>query len=98
MRGLESNLPTPFDSAAVMKKSTAKFGERWVKPKPLVGADAPRLTLKGIPVEMPLPVAEPLPIVTGEAGMPGLVVTPLPPTAGEPLYSERPPVVLPAKP
>ena len=47
MRGFESNLPTPLDSAAVMKKSTAKFGERWEKPKPLVGAAAPRLTLRG---------------------------------------------------
>ena len=28
MRGLESSLPTPLDSAAVIKKSTAKFGER----------------------------------------------------------------------
>src|SRR6266481_1733501 len=27
-RGLESSFPTPFDSAAVMKKSTAKLGER----------------------------------------------------------------------
>jgi len=85
MRGFESNLPTPFDSAAVMKKSSAKFGERVEKPKPLVGTPAPRLTFSGMPVVAPLPVVSPEAIVTGEAGMPVPVVTPLPPTAGEPL-------------
>jgi len=40
MRGLESSLPTPFASAAVMKKSIAKFGERCEKPKPDVGEPA----------------------------------------------------------
>src|SRR5271155_2874544 len=47
MRGFESSLPTPLASDAVMKKSSAKFGERVEKPKPLVGTPAPRLTLRG---------------------------------------------------
>src|SRR2546421_4493712 len=46
-RGFERSLPTPRDSAAVMKKSTAKFGERWPKKRPLVGTPAPRLTARG---------------------------------------------------
>src|ERR1700720_1005495 len=47
MRGLESSLPTPLDSAAVMKKSTAKLGDREMKPNPLVGTPAPRFTESG---------------------------------------------------
>src|SRR3954470_22403110 len=46
-RGLESSLPTPLDSAADIKKSTAKFGERCTKPSPLVGTPAPRFTASG---------------------------------------------------
>src|SRR5215470_12164784 len=47
IRGLESSLPTPLDSAAVMKKSTAKFGDRCASNKPLVGALAGRFTFRG---------------------------------------------------
>src|SRR6266849_3632965 len=87
-RGLESSLPTPFASAAVMKKSIAKFGERWPKNAPLVGAPAPKLVFKGN--------AAVLPVVSG-TGM-GDVVTGLAPTAGTPPKIDRPPVVVPAKP
>src|SRR5271169_4942793 len=47
--GLESNLPTPLASAALMKKSMAKFGERCEKPKPLVGVPADNEVFRGIP-------------------------------------------------
>src|SRR5271169_6591537 len=53
MRGLESNLPTPFASAAVIKKSMAKFGDLCSKPKPLVGTPAPKLVASGSPVDGP---------------------------------------------
>ena len=46
----------------------------------------------------PLPVVGPFRTDTGGGGIPVPVVTPLPPTAGEPLNSERPLVVVPAKP
>src|SRR6267143_1029473 len=45
--GFESNLPTPLDSAAVMNKSTAKFGERCASIRPLVGAPAAKLVTRG---------------------------------------------------
>src|SRR5437870_13448584 len=60
--GLESSLPTPLDSAAEMIKSTAKFGDRWAKLMPLVGAAAGRLVLKGSDV-----VAD---VTKGGGGMP----------------------------
>src|SRR5262249_37018907 len=98
-RGFDSSLPTPLDSAALMKKSIAKFGDRCEKPKPLVGgAPAAKLVTSGKPDETPLPAVTPPPTVTGAGGMPAPVVTPLPPTAGEPENKERPPVVVPAKP
>src|ERR1700674_4174594 len=46
--GFERSLPTPLASAAVIKKSTAKFGERGASSKPLVGPPASRLLTKGI--------------------------------------------------
>src|SRR6202040_982895 len=71
MRGLESSLPTPFDSAAVMKKSTAKFGERCEKPKPDVGAPAAKFVCSGKPVVTPLPeVPPPAGKVIGFGGIP----------------------------
>src|ERR1700730_18576175 len=98
-RGFESNFPTPLASAAVMKKSTAKLGERCTKPKPLVGAPAPRLVLSGIPLAGP-PVEPAGTATPGGAGNPGLPVAGpgLMPTCGAPLNNERPPVVEPAKP
>src|SRR6202162_2760201 len=48
--GFESSLPTPLDSAALMMKSSAKFGELCAKEKPLVGVVAPRLVTSGIAV------------------------------------------------
>src|SRR5277367_3530515 len=70
-RGLESNFPTPLASDAVMKKSSAKFGERNEYPKPLVGVPADRLVLSGMPEVIPLPeVPLLLPTVTGDGGMP----------------------------
>src|SRR5215470_17369526 len=98
MRGLDSSLPTPLASAAVMKKSTAKFGERCEKPKPLVGDPAEKLVFKGRPVVTPLPDVEPAPIDIGAGGIPAPVVTPLPPTRGSPENNDRPLVVVPAKP
>src|ERR1700731_2634397 len=76
-RGLERSFPTPFDSAALMKKSTAKFGERWKMPRPLVGVPAPRSTLKG----RPLPPLAPLPEISGGCAIPVPVVVGLVPTA-----------------
>ena len=46
--GFERSLPTPLASAAVIKKSPAKFVERCASSKPLVGAPAARLLTKGI--------------------------------------------------
>src|SRR5579862_3761830 len=90
MRGLESSLPTPLDSAALIKKSMAKFGERCEKPKPVVGgAPAAKLVFKGRPEVTPLPESTPVPTLTGAAGTPEPEVTPLPPTAGLPEKSER---------
>src|ERR1700726_4313533 len=57
MRGLESNLPTPLDSAAVIKKSSAKLADRKEYPMPDVGTPAPKLVTSGIPVCGP-PLAE----------------------------------------
>src|SRR5260370_28939538 len=45
--GFERSLPTPLASAALIKKSTAKFGERCPRNSPLVGALAPRLVFNG---------------------------------------------------
>src|SRR5260370_7621979 len=45
--GFERSFPTPLASDAVMKKSTAKFGERCPRNNPLVGAVAPRLVFNG---------------------------------------------------
>src|SRR5260370_19482303 len=45
--GFERSLPTPLASAAEMKKSTAKFGERCPRNSPLVGAPAARLVFNG---------------------------------------------------
>src|SRR5216110_1097654 len=90
-RGLDRSFPTPFDSAAVMKKSIAKLGERWENPKPEVGEPAEKFVFSGRPVETPfpgVPVTE-----TGFCGIPAPGVKPLPPTAGTPEKSERPPVV-----
>src|SRR6266550_4964379 len=87
-RGLERSLPTPFDSAAVMKKSIAKLGERCENPKPEVGEPAEKFVLSGRPVVTPFPDAKPVPTLTGFWGIPVPGVTPLPPTAGEPEKSE----------
>src|SRR5437899_4691243 len=97
-RGLERSLPTPFDSAAVMKKSIAKLGERCENPNPEVGVPAEKFVLSGRPVEIPFPDVTPDATLTGFGGTPAPGVTPLPPTAGTPEKSERPPVVEPAKP
>src|SRR6267378_7699859 len=85
--GFERSLPTPLASAAVMKKSTAKLGERWPRNSPLVGATAPRLVFNGrllVPAEVK------------KGG--GVLVTVLVPTAESPPRKDRPLVVLPAKP
>src|SRR6266576_4133565 len=85
--GFESSLPTPLASAAVMKRSTAKLGERCPRNSPLVGATAPRLVFSG---RLLVPAA-----VTKGGG----VVEPLlTPTAESPLNHDRPLVVCPAKP
>src|SRR5689334_16488988 len=81
-----------------MKKSTAKFGERCEKPNPEVGEPAAKFVARGNPEVIPLPEVCPPPMVTGGCGKPAPVLTPLPPTAGEPEYKERPPVVVPANP
>src|SRR5947209_6409965 len=91
--GFESSLPMPFASAAEMKKSTAKLGDRWPKNTPLVGATAPRFTLNGRPPAVPAPPAE----ISGGAGNPGPDVTGLVPTVGLPPKTERPLVTDPAK-
>ena len=85
MRGLESSLPTPLASAAVMKKSMAKFGERCEKPKPLVGDAGAEDGVQRKPDVTPLPEADPLGDRTlAAAGILVQSVTPLPPTAGAP--------------
>src|SRR5580700_10610263 len=89
--GFESNLPTPLASAMVMKKSTAKFGDRCEKLMPDVGAFAGKFVFRGVPAVMPFPLAVPLPQITGDGTSPP--VMPLQPTAGLPLKSDRPPVV-----
>src|SRR5713101_3764199 len=86
--GFESNLPTPLASAAVMKKSTAKFGERCPRNSPLVGATAERKVFNGRLLPL-LPEVE----NGGGGAMPVLV-----PTAESPPKKDRPPVVRPAKP
>src|SRR5712691_5121424 len=90
--GFESSLPIPFDSAAEMKKSTAKLGDRWPKNTPLVGATAPRFTLNGRPPVV-LDPAE----ISGGAGNAVPDVTGLVPTVGLPPKTERPLVIDPAK-
>src|ERR1700737_4823390 len=79
-----------------MKKSMAKFGDLCEKPKPLVGADAPRAVLRGNPVLTPFPVVPDTVIGLGGIAPPG--VMPLQPTDESPSKSERPCVVVPAKP
>src|SRR5262249_57684630 len=93
--GLESSLPTPLASDAVIKKSTAKFGDRCPKNRPLVGTPAPRLTAKGSPA-----LVDPLPPdpMTGGCGKADPVVTLLVPTVESPATAVRPCVVVPAKP
>src|SRR5258708_22623662 len=99
IRGLESSLRTPLDSAAVMKKSSEKFAERCETPKPDVGEPALKDVCRGRPLVTPLPEAPPpLGKVTGFAGIPFPGVTPLPPTAGEPVKIDRPLLTVPAKP
>src|SRR6266404_9848888 len=87
-RGFESSFPTPLASAAVIKRSTAKFGDRCPRKSPLVAALAPKFTLEGIPLLPPVPV---------NGGGIGEVVTGLEPIAGTPAAMLRPPVVVPAK-
>src|ERR1700730_7121814 len=95
--GLESNLPTPFASAAVMNRSPAKFGDRCPKKKPLVGTPAPRLTLRGKPAVL-VPDPEVGVPISGGCGMPVPVVTGLTPTLDGAPKIVRPLVVVPAKP
>src|SRR5256885_2723603 len=83
-RGFERSLPTPRDSAAVMKKSTAKFGERWPKKRPLVGTPAPRLTARG----NPFPEVPDVP-TTGGGGRADPVVMLLVPTVESPAIALR---------
>src|SRR5260370_31801839 len=69
--GFERSLPTPLASAAEMKKSTAKFGERCPRNSPLVGAPAARLVFNGrllVPalVRNGARVLETLPVPTDE--------------------------------
>src|SRR5260370_18036181 len=85
--GFESSLPTPLASAAVMKKSTAKLGERCPRNSPLVGALAPRLVFNG---RLLVPADE----RNGGVGLGTLLV----PTAESPPAIYPPPVVSPAKP
>src|ERR1700676_4346561 len=89
MRGLESSLPTPLASAAVIKKSMAKFGDLCEKPKPLVGTPAVKLVDSGIPLAGP--PAEEL-VGTAMSGGGGVVLTApgLTPTCGAPLKKLRP--------
>src|SRR5262252_6483656 len=98
-RGFESSLPTPRDSAAVMKKSTAKFGERCEKPMPLVGTPAPRLTASGKPLDDAPDEEEPVlvTLTTGPLGIDPPVDTPLLPPC-PPKNRLRPWVVDPEKP
>src|SRR2546427_12358936 len=83
--GFESSLPIPFDSAAEMKKSTAKLGDRWPKNTPLVGATAPRFVLNGRPPAEEVPPAE----ISGGAGKPGPAGTGVFPTVGVPPKTKR---------
>src|ERR1700675_4704428 len=85
--GFESNLPTPLDSAAVIKKSMAKLGERCPKKTPLVGAPAPKLTFNGRDVLLPE-------VKIGGVEFETLLV----PTVESPPNTDRPPVVVPANP
>src|ERR1700687_1592182 len=85
--GFERSLPTPLASAAVMKRSTAKLGERWPRNSPLVGAPAARLVFNGRLL---------VPAVVTKGG--GVVATLLVPTAESPLKHDRTFVVCPAKP
>src|ERR1700687_6212193 len=85
--GFESSLPTPLASDAVMKKSTAKFGERCPRKIPLVGAPAPRLVFSGRLL---------VPAAVRNGG--GVFETLLTPTVESPPANERPLVVCPAKP
>src|SRR5258707_13759489 len=86
--GFERSLPTPLASAAVMKKSTAKLGERWPRNTPLVGAPAPRLVFSGRLL--------PDPTAVRKGGV--ALVTVLVPTTVSPPMMDRPLVVLQAKP
>src|SRR5260370_41656659 len=95
--GLERNLERRWVCAAVMKKSTAKFGERSENPKAMVGEPADKNVVKGGPLVTPFPlVAPPLTQVNGDGGTPP--VMPLQPTDASPPKRVRPPVMVPAKP
>src|SRR3989475_12725068 len=83
--GFERSLPTPLASAAVMKKSTAKLGERWPRNSPLVGAPAARLGVSGRLV-----------VPTGVRKGGGGLVTTLGPTDESPHIIDRPVVCCPA--
>src|SRR5712692_5657891 len=85
--GFERSLPTPLASDAVMKKSTAKFGERCPRNNPLVGTPAPRLVFNGKLLVDP---------EVRNGG--GVLVTVLVPTVESPPITDRPFVVRPAKP
>src|SRR5260370_8214029 len=85
--GFERSFPTPLAFDAVMKKSTAKFGERCPRNNPLVGAVAPRLVFNG----RLLVLAE-----VRNGG--GVLETVLVPTVESPPATDRPFVVRPAKP
>src|SRR5215469_7735214 len=94
--GFESSFPTPLDSAAVMMKSSAKFGERCEKVNPVLGVPAGKFVFRGVPLVIPLPLlAPPCAQEKGDTSGP---ITPLQPTAGSPPKSDRPPVVEPANP
>src|SRR5260370_3223710 len=85
--GFERSFPAPLDSDGVMKKSTAKFGERCPRKNSLVGAVAPRLVFNG----RLLVLAE-----VRNGG--GVLETVLVPTVESPPATDRPFVVRPAKP
>src|SRR5713226_9007752 len=95
--GFESNFPTPLASAAVMKKSMAKLGDRCENPNPLnppESGDALKEVASGRPL-VPVPVDGTT--ISGGGGM--VFVGPgLEPTCGAPPKMFRPFVVVPAKP
>src|SRR5260370_30398269 len=89
--GFDSNLPTPLASAAVMKKSTAKLGERCPRKSPLVGAVAPRLVFNGrllVPTDVRNGggVLSPLRVPTAESPPTAAAPVPTPALAAKPNY------------